>query len=211
MQILVIRVHRGNYYSGKQNTRTVFGETPMKIKGLENIDAGVRSAILISVACAYFAWDLGFEFGVHGTIYFEKIFFVWSISLALLLIFIIIPKNQLPVPPSLWVAAAIPTLWVLIGLSERAAADEVWIRHALTVVGLIAVLGCIPFLAAVITSVIYPDFTRMDSALPKVGISVVIAAMVMIGYLVGINHHRFLTCEDFELSGQSVPENCSRQ
>ena len=183
----------------------------MKIKGLENIDAGIRSAILISVACAYFAWDLGFEFGVHGTIYFEKIFFVWSISLALLLIFIIIPKKQLPVPPPLWIAAAIPTLWVLIGLSERAAADDIWIRHALTVIGLIAVLGCIPYLAVVIASVIYPDFVRMDRALPKVGISVVFATMVIIGYVVGVNHQRFLTCEDFELSGQYVPEDCSRR
>ncbi len=53
----------------------------MKLAGFENIDSGVRSAILISVAAAYFAFDLGFELGAHGTIFFEKVFFVWSISL----------------------------------------------------------------------------------------------------------------------------------
>lgn len=37
----------------------------MKFSGFENIDAGVRSAILISVAASYFAFDLGFEFGAH--------------------------------------------------------------------------------------------------------------------------------------------------
>ena len=183
----------------------------MNFKGFEDIDAGVRSAILISVACSFFAWDLGFEFGVHGTIYFEKVFFVWSVSLSMLLIFIIVPKRLLPVPPSLWVATAIPTLWVLIGLADRAAMGEIWIRHALTVIGFVAVLGCIPYLAVVLASVIYPDFVKMNKTLPKVGISVVLGIMVIIGYLVGANHQKFLTCTDFELSGQFVPEDCSER
>ena len=181
----------------------------MKFIGFEDVDAGVRSAILISVACGFFAWDLGFEFGVHGTIYFEKVFFVWSVSLSMLLIFIIIPRRLLPVPPSLWVATAIPTLWVLIGLADRAATGDVWIRHAMTLTGFIAVLGCIPYLAIVLTSVIYPDFTKMNRMLPKLGISVVLGIMVIIGYFVGANHQKFLTCQDFELSGQFVPEDCS--
>ena len=71
--------------------------TRKKFAGFENIDAGVRSAILISVACSYFAWDLGFEFGVHGTVYFEKVFFVWSISFSMLLIFIVVAV--LPIDP----------------------------------------------------------------------------------------------------------------
>lgn len=180
----------------------------MKFGDFGNIDSGIRSAILISVACSFFAFDLGFEFGVHGTIYFEKVFFVWSVSLSMLLIFIIIPKKRLPVPPSLWIATAIPTLWVLIGLAERAATDELLIRHFLTVLGFVAVLGCIPYLAIVLASVIYPDFTKMAGTLPKIGITVVIGVMVTVGYLVGSNHQRFLTCDDFELSGQYVPEDC---
>lgn len=43
----------------------------MKFSGFENINTGVRSAILISVAAAYFAFDPGFEFGAHGRIFFE--------------------------------------------------------------------------------------------------------------------------------------------
>ena len=72
----------------------------VKFSGFENVDAGVRSAIVISVAASYFAWDIGFDFGVYGTIFFDKVFLVWSISFALLMIFIIIPKKILPVPRS---------------------------------------------------------------------------------------------------------------
>jgi hypothetical protein len=141
----------------------------VKISGFENIDSGVRSAIVISVAASYFAWDIGFDFSVYGTIFFDKVFLVWSISFALLMIFIIIPQKILPVPRSLWVATAIPTLWVLVGLANRAAPDEILFRHALTILGFVAVLVCFPYVAYVITSVIYPDFTRMNRVAPKVG------------------------------------------
>jgi len=183
----------------------------MKFSGFENIDAGVRSAILISVAAAYFAFDIGFEFGVHGTIFFDKVFFVWSITLALLIIFIIIPKRVLPVPRSLWVATAIPTLWLLVGLANRAAPDEILFRHALTILGFLAVIVCFPYVVYVITSAIYPDFTKMDRAAPKVGIVLVIGTMVLMGYLVGSHHEHFLTCEDFEIAGQHVPADCSER
>jgi putative Mn2+ efflux pump MntP len=181
----------------------------MAIKGLEDIDEGVRSAILISVATSYFAWDLGFEFGAHGALFFEKIFFIWCISLALLLIFIIIPRRILPVPRKLWWATAIPTAWVLIGLANRAAPDDIFIRYALTVFGMLAVLICLPYTVYVVVSVIYPEFARMKGRAPKVGIVVVVGIMTLIGYVVGENHAHFLTCEDFAVAGQAVPEDCT--
>ena len=183
----------------------------MKVSGFENIDAGVRSAILISVAAAYFAFDIGFEFGAHGRVFFEKIFFVWSISFALLLIFVIIPRKVLPVPRTLWVATAIPTLWLLVGLANRAAPDEILVRHALTILGFLAVLVCFPYIVYVITSVIYPDFTRMNRTAPIFGILIVIGVMVLAGYLVGSHHDFFLTCEDFEIAGQHIPADCSQR
>ena len=181
----------------------------MAIRGLDNIDEGVRSAILISTAGSFFAWDLGFELGAHGAVFFEKVFLVWSMTLALLLVFILTPRRVLPVPRTLWVATAIPTLWVLIGLANRAAADEIGIRLALTVLGFLAVLFCVPYVAYVVISVIYPDFARMKGTAPKAAIVIVLGTMIAIGYLVGANHHRFLNCEDFAIAGQSLPENCT--
>jgi hypothetical protein len=181
----------------------------MKNSGFENIDAGIRSVILISVAAAFFSWDIGFEFGVYGEIFFEKVFVAWSVSLALLIIFIIIPKKLLPVPPSLWAATAIPTLWLCIALANRAAPDDILFRHALTVLGFLAVLACIPYVAFVIISVLYPEFTRFKSPGPRLGIMLIVIIMVVAGYLIGSNHDRFLTCDDFKLSGHFVPVNCS--
>jgi hypothetical protein len=116
----------------------------MKYTGFEDIDAGVRSVILISVAAAYFAFDIGFELGAHGSIFFEFAVVVVSFQ----------------------------------------------------------------YVIYVITSVIYPDFLKIQRAAPKIGIAVVMGTLVLAGFLVGANHNRFLTCEDFELSGQHVPADC---
>jgi len=185
-------------------------EVTVKPTGFENIDAGTRAIILISVAAAFFAWDIGFEFGAYGSIFFEKVFAAWSISLALLIIFIIIPKRLLTVPPTLWVATAISTLWLCIALVNRAAPDEILFRHLLTVLGFLVVLACFPYVAWVVVSVLYPDFAHIREIGPRLGIIFIIVIMVFVGYLIGSNHYRFLTCEDFELSGQSVPSNCSQ-
>lgn len=183
----------------------------VKPTGFENIDAGIRSIVLISVASAFFAWDIGFEFGVHGIIFIDKVFVAWSVSLALLIIFIIIPKRMLPVPPTLWIATAIPTLWLCIALANHAAPDEILFRYALTVLGFLAVLACFPYVAYVIISVLYPEFTRIRERGPKLGIILIIVILTFAGYLIGSNHNHFLTCEDFEVSGQFVPGNCGQR
>lgn len=44
----------------------------MTFSGFDNLDPGVRSFMLISVALAYPAWDFGFDVGVYGKLFFEK-------------------------------------------------------------------------------------------------------------------------------------------
>ena len=180
----------------------------MKFVDFQNIDAGTRSAILISVAAAFFAWDIGFELGVYGQIFPEKVFFAWSITTALLIMFVWIPKEELPVPPSLWVATAIPTLWLIVVLVNRAAPDEWLLRHVVTVLGFAAVLLCFPYVIYVSLSLLYPDVLKTKRSASKAGIIFVVIFMLLAGFFIGANHHWFLTCEDFEISGSHVPSDC---
>ncbi len=46
----------------------------MTFSGFDNLDSGVRSFMLISVALAYPALDFGFDVGVYGKLFFEKVF-----------------------------------------------------------------------------------------------------------------------------------------
>ena len=114
-------------------------------------------------------------------------------------------------PPTLWVATAIPTLWLCIALINRVAPDEILFRHVMTILGFLAVLICFPYVAFVIVSVLYPEFTQIQERGAKYGVILIIVLMTLVGFLIGSNHYRFLTCEDFAISGQAVPDNCSRR
>ena len=82
-------------------------------------------------------------------------------------------------------------------------------RHSLTLLGSIAVLIITPYLGFVLVSILYPEFTRIKEAGPKFGIILIIVVMTISGYLIGSNHDHFLSCNDFEISGNHVPRNCS--
>lgn len=183
----------------------------MKFSGFEDIDSGTRAFILISVALAYPAWDCGFDVGVYGRLFFEKVFLAWSVSSALLIVLIFLPKKELKIPPIAWFATVIPTVWLVLALTTRASPDDQLLRHVLTVIGIVAYLACFPYVVYMAVSIAYPDFVRINRAGPRVAIVMVVLFMGAAGYIAGSNHPRLLTCEDFEISGQSLPENCRRQ
>ena len=180
----------------------------MKLVNFQNIDAGTRSAIIISVAAAYVGFDIGFELGVYGRIFAEKMFLAWTITTALLIVFLLVPKDRLAVPWSLWIVTAIPTLWLIVALINRTAVDEVVLRQLLTVLGFIVVVCCLPYIVSVMVSLLYPDFFQLEDKRAIFGIFTVIIFMLLAGYLIGHNHRSFLSCEDFAISGSHVPEDC---
>jgi len=183
----------------------------MKLSGFDDIDPGVRSFILIAVAIAFPAWDFGFEIGAFGRLFFEKIFFAWSISTALLIVLLFIPRNRLQIPRIAWFATAIPSFWLVLAITTRLAPDDQVLRLALTVFGFIAYLACFPYVIYMAISIAYPELIRLGRAGPRVGVSVIVLFMAAAGYISGSNHSRLLTCEDFEISGHFVPENCGRK
>ena len=180
----------------------------MKFSGFENIDPGVRAFILIVVAIAYPAWDVGFEIGAFGRLFFEKIFVAWSISTALFVVLLVIPKDKLQVPRLAWFATAIPSLWLVLALSIRAAPDVRFLGHALTAVGFVAYLACFPYVIYMAVSIAYPELLRVRRRRAQVALTTVILGLVAAGFVIGKNHTHLLTCEDFEISGLYVPADC---
>lgn len=180
----------------------------MKFSGLENLNPGIRSFILISVALAYPAWDFGFDFGVYGKLFFEKIFLAWSVSTALLIALIVIPKEHLEIPRIVWVATAVPTVWLLLVLINWAAPSDHLLRETVTVIGFVAYLACFPYVIYMALAIAYPDFLEMRKKGPGIGIILIVLFMGAAGYIAGSHHAYFLTCEDFEISGSYVPADC---
>jgi len=180
----------------------------VKLSGFEDIDPGVRAFILIVIAIAYPAWDVGFEIGAYGRLFFEKIFVAWSISTALFVVLLILPKDKLRIPTVAWFATAIPSLWLVLALSIRAAPDVKFLGYALTAAGFVAYLACFPYIIYIAVSIAYPELLRVQHRSAKVALTTVILGLVATGFVIGKNHMHLLTCEDFEVSGLYVPADC---
>ncbi len=180
----------------------------MKFSGFEDIDSGVRAFILIVIAIAYPAWDFGFEIGAFGRLFFEKVFVAWSISTAVFVALLAIPKEKLQVPRLAWVATAVPSLWLVLALSIRVAPDVKFLGYALTTAGFVAYLACFPYVIYMAVSIAYPELLRVKRSGVMV-LSIIILGLVGAGFVVGKQHTHMLTCEDFAVSGNYVPEDCT--
>ncbi len=180
----------------------------MKFSGFENIDPSVRAFILIVVAIAYPAWDFGFEIGAYGHLFFEKIFVAWSISTALFVVLLVVPKDKIRVPTVAWFATAVPSVWLVLALVIRAAPEVKLLGYALTASGFVAYLACFPYVIYMAVSIAYPELLRVPRRRSQVALAAIILGLVAAGFVIGKNHPYLLTCQDFEISGNYVPDEC---
>jgi hypothetical protein len=178
-----------------------------KLYGFDDLGTVTRTFILTCVALSYPAWDLGFQLGAFGRVFFEKILFVWAIATALLLALSVSPETRRSIPVKAWVATAFPSVWILLALAAHAAPEELGIRYPLFFSGLLIYGICLPYVVYMVVSLLYPDLLKADNRYPRLVVAFFIL-FAALGYLAGRYHPFILTCEDFEVSGQFVPEDC---
>lgn len=164
-----------------------------------------RATLLIAVATATGAFLIGFNFGAFDVVFFDALLSVWVIATIVFVASFITslpPRNWLGrlvlLIPSVWLILA----WVADPAGEDAASDAV---YAFT---LILTLVTLPFIAWILVSVINPDFLE----LPVPNRMTIIAALVVFalaGFGLGARNDVFLNCDDFKVSGNDLPANCT--
>ncbi len=76
-----------------------------------------------------------------------------------------------------------------------------WFGVVITVIGM-------PALAALMVRVLVPTAERLQGKEKFAPISMV-SFVMLTSFLIGTQHPRILTCEDFTISGNFAPEGCS--
>ncbi len=103
---------------------------------------------------------------------------------------------------------AIPTVWLVLAFfyetGSSGGAAEVAVEATL-----VASVLTIPYLLYVIGSLIRPQFFELPDARLRAGAVLVILLVLGFGALIGWQNDRFLTCGDFRVSGNDLPENCA--
>ena len=172
------------------------------------LNSNIRNFVLSAIALGLVVWDLSFNLGVYGVIFYEKIFTVWVVCTVVLIANFCLPKKHRYLNPWGIFAMITPSFWFAL---------EYWdyIVDLDTILGFISfwlafliMLICLPYGAYIVISFTQADALKLR---PRrlfgvlAGITLFIA---IVGYGLGVNHRLVLTCKDFEVAGSKVPENC---
>ena len=174
---------------------------------LLNVQPEARKFILTTVAACVAIWDVAFELGVWGEIFYSRLFNIWVISLAVALSLWFLPGKQAPVDLAGKLAIAFPTAWLLLAFVNDRLFDFTLFEEVLFGFGLFICLLCLPYLIYVLISLLDAEPLSLERRLFLAMILIVVMVGVL-GYLIGANHHWFLTCQDFTIVGDNVPANC---
>lgn len=181
------------------------GEDPVPPTGAL-LDEDSRRLAAAAVAGAALGWWPAFTLGVYGVIFFEQHLALWAAATSAFLTlgfsrgFHVWRQARVLalLLPSLWMLLA----WILpVGGTSGIYQVLFWLGAVITVFGM-------PALAAFMVRMIIPTADRLQGREKFAAIGVVALTMVT-SFVIGTQHPRMLTCEDFSISGNYAPENCS--
>ena len=164
-----------------------------------------RATLLITVTAASVAFGLGFNLGAFDAVFFDALLAMWVVATVVL-----IGSFLTRLPPQYLggrLALLLPSAWLLAALVADPSGEDAASRVLLGLTIVMTVV-CLPFIAWFLISAINPDFID----LPRTNRLAVIGAVVafsLIGYGLGARNDLFLNCDDFKISGNDLPDNCT--
>jgi hypothetical protein len=170
------------------------------------LDEDSRRLVAAALAGAALGSWPAFTLGAYGVIFFEQHLALWAAATSALLAVGFSrglrvwrrPAVLALLLPSFWMVLA----WVLpVGGTSGIYQVLFWLGVGITMLGL-------PALAAFLVRLIIPGAERLQGR-ERLGVAAVVAIIMAASFLIGTQHPHILTCEDFTISGNYAPSNCS--
>ncbi|GAA1923075.1 hypothetical protein GCM10009775_14350 [Microbacterium aoyamense] len=169
-------------------------------KRRRDVPAGV---IMVGMAAA--AWWPAFTLGAWGEIFFDDILALWAVSTAAF-VFVLVERKPVGGRLARAFVLLLPTVWLVLNFVVGDTDNLAVAIVDLAAIG--AVIIGIPFTLWVLVRIIWPDFATETRRRTKWLIALVVLGVVIASLVLGANQSKFLTCEDFTISGNSEPPGC---
>lgn len=168
----------------------------------ESTAAVTRTFIMVTIAGALVAWDIGFDYGAFETVSYRRFFTVFVVSTVVLIATVVRNDETFATSPVSRVVLGLPLAYFV--------ADLLFLTVSQTVVFLlnVAIFITFPYTLYVIARLLDRDFLTLPRREQLVAAAVVLL-LGFAGYYIGYENHRFLSCSDFERVGDYQPENCT--
>ncbi|MGZ0712385.1 hypothetical protein ACWPKO_29015 (plasmid) [Coraliomargarita sp. W4R53] len=162
---------------------------------------------VVMVGISAIVWWPAFTVGAWGDIFFPDILGLWAASTAAFA-YVLIERRPVGARLARAFVLLLPTVWLV--LNFVVSDDEENLAVAIVdLVALSAVLIGIPFTLWVLVRIVWPDFAADFGRGTKVIIILVVLGIAVGSFLLGLNQEHFLTCEDFDISGNQRPSGCT--
>jgi hypothetical protein len=170
------------------------------------LDEDARRLTAAAVAGAALGWWPAFTMGVYGVIFFEQHLALWAVATTAFFSLGYARGVRVWLRPAV-LALLLPSVWMLlawllpVGGTTGIYQLLFWLGVVITVLGL-------PALAAFMVRLVIPTAERLRGSERWAAIGVV-ALVMLASFVVGTQHPRMLTCDDFTVSGNFAPPGCS--
>ncbi|MEM7139726.1 MAG: hypothetical protein AAF548_01760 [Actinomycetota bacterium] len=168
----------------------------------ENHAAISRTFLVVCVAGALVAWELGFELGAFENVSYRRLFAVCVVSTVCLVATYVTEQDGLVTTWWTRLVLALPAAYIL--------ADFLFLTATQGVADLLvlAILISFPYTLYVLVIMFDDDFWRLPRRLQVIA-AITVVATALVGFYVGATHENFLTCDDFARVGDYLPDNCT--
>jgi len=175
--------------------------------GEARADRTTQATSVAVVAAALLVWWPAFDLGAYGVIFFNQFLSLWAASTAIFLVSLTAGRRfRVSWPRRL--ALLLPSLWLLLAFVLPEAGSKTWSR-ALFFLAIVLTLAGIPFLAALLLRVTISGYEQIPSRRRLIAAGLV-AMVAIASFGLGKFNNRFLTCNDFVVSGNDTPHGCAQ-
>lgn len=162
---------------------------------------------VVMVGMAVIVWWPAFTLGAWHEVFFDDILAVWAASTAGF-VFVLVEHRRVGQKLLRAFVLLVPSFWLLLNFIVDDQSTDL-AAGLLALMGIFVVLVGLPFTLWVLVQITWPDLGGETPRRAKVSIAFVVVAVVGGSFLLGVNQSRFLTCEDFAISGNSEPPGCT--
>lgn len=165
---------------------------------------------LAAVTLGLLTWPIAFNLGAYGEVFYANIF---QVVVASSILFVIVVINEVYPSPWNWLvraALAAPMLWLFAAGYVTGSTSEALNRPVFALSLALIFVVSVPLTLRLLVDLTMPELSEAHSRRMTASIVALVFVVGVVGFVVGNEHPRFMTCEDFSLAGSAEPDDCVR-
>ena len=175
--------------------------------GEESSQPEIRTFFVSTIATTLVAWDIAFDLGAFHTVFFAR-----RHQLAVVVFVVVLGtlavRRQVHVHWWVLVLLSVPFLWMGFRLIFPVQ-DARGLTADVDTGFFIAIILIYPVAFWIVLRLMAPNYFGIPNRRLKVASMAIVIVVSAMGYLVGEFNNRFLTCEEFAVSGNDLPADCA--